>query len=74
MARRLPRLAGELEGKTLMTNDRSGNEERDDGQKGQLTFFKALIFVAVLFAAGGLMFLAGRMSGHSAPANTSMAK
>ena len=44
------------------------------GKTGQLSFVKIVGFVAALFVVGGLMFLAGRMSGHAPRAISTSAK
>jgi len=57
-----------------MTNDKRVKKIASDEKTGQLTIFKVVAFVVLLLVAGGLMFVAGRMSGHSRPENTSTAK
>lgn len=48
-----------------MTKNIRAQKKPDDEKSGQLTVFKVLAFVGTLVVAGGLMFAAGAMFGHS---------
>ncbi len=57
-----------------MTDEIKNKSRPAAGSVGQLSFFKVIAFVVALFVVGGLMFAAGRMSGHNQPAGAATTK